>query len=83
MVESDKALRYIGLLDDARLHGKWDQIPELVRKVEKHAPHRKCIYTITTPFIALYSYNPFHCPFIPPYTDCLQPLSLLHHTTLY
>jgi hypothetical protein len=40
--ESEKAKRYIALLDTARCNGNWDQVPELVRKVTKHAPHRTC-----------------------------------------
>ncbi|KAJ4353670.1 uncharacterized protein N0V89_005400 [Didymosphaeria variabile] len=41
--ESDKALRYISQLDDARCAGRWSDVPELCRKVEKHAPHRQCL----------------------------------------
>jgi cargo-transport protein YPP1 len=43
--ESEKALRYINQLDSARCQGLWDQVPELTRKVEKHAPHRKSNFT--------------------------------------
>lgn len=42
-----KAARYIQLLDDARCDEGWDQVPELVRKVRKHAPNRIC----TLPYI--------------------------------
>jgi len=41
--ESDKAQRYLQLLDEARCAGRWSDVPELCRKVDKHAPHRKCI----------------------------------------
>ena len=41
--ESEKALRYIQQLDDARCAGNWKDVPELCRKVEKHAPHRRCL----------------------------------------
>lgn len=41
--ESEKALRYIEQLDDARCAGRWKDIPELTRKVAKHAPHRQCL----------------------------------------
>jgi tetratricopeptide (TPR) repeat protein len=41
--ESEKALRYIEQLDDARCTGRWKDIPELTRKVAKHAPHRQCL----------------------------------------
>ena len=40
--ESDKAQRYLQLLDEARCAGRWSDVPELCRKVDKHAPHRKC-----------------------------------------
>ncbi|KAF1972267.1 filamentation protein-like protein [Bimuria novae-zelandiae CBS 107.79] len=42
-VESEKALRYIAQLDDARCSGRWIDVPELCRKIEKHAPHRQCL----------------------------------------
>ncbi|KAL3417539.1 filamentation protein [Phlyctema vagabunda] len=38
-----KAARYIQLLDEARYDGDWDAVPELVRKVRKHAPGRTCL----------------------------------------
>jgi tetratricopeptide (TPR) repeat protein len=41
--ESDKAQRYIASLNAARLNGAWSDVPELVRKVDKHAPHRRCL----------------------------------------
>ncbi|KAH0287130.1 hypothetical protein M436DRAFT_80050 [Aureobasidium namibiae CBS 147.97] len=41
--ESDKARRYIASLNAARLNGAWSDVPELVRKVDKHAPHRRCL----------------------------------------
>ncbi|EMD92529.1 hypothetical protein COCC4DRAFT_58087 [Bipolaris maydis ATCC 48331] len=44
--ENEKAKRYIQQLDEARCAGRWADVPELCRKVEKHAPHRKCL-TIT------------------------------------
>ncbi|KAK4621833.1 hypothetical protein CLAFUR4_07540 [Fulvia fulva] len=37
----DKGARYIGLLDTALCNGSWSEVPELARKVEKHAPDRK------------------------------------------
>ncbi|KAL0262247.1 hypothetical protein SLS55_003686 [Diplodia seriata] len=43
--ENAKALNYIGQLDEARCNGRWDALPELARKIEKHASHRTCIYT--------------------------------------
>ena len=39
----DKAQRYIGLLDSARVNGNWQELPELIRKVTKHAPQRKTL----------------------------------------
>jgi hypothetical protein len=41
--ESEKAQRYLEQLDEARCAGRWPDVPELCRKVEKHAPHRKCL----------------------------------------
>ncbi|KAK3375274.1 hypothetical protein B0H63DRAFT_563206 [Podospora didyma] len=38
-----KAAHYLQQLDDARCEEKWDAVPELVRKVRKHAPHRSCL----------------------------------------
>lgn len=40
--ENAKALNYIAQLDDARCNARWDALPELARKIEKHAPHRTC-----------------------------------------
>lgn len=42
--ESEKARRYITALDDAKCQGRWQEIQELARKVNKHAPHRKCMF---------------------------------------
>ncbi|TGO10513.1 hypothetical protein BTUL_0133g00200 [Botrytis tulipae] len=41
--EQTKAAHYIQLLDTARCEGNWDAVPELVRKVRKHAPARICL----------------------------------------
>ncbi|KAG9887905.1 hypothetical protein KCU96_g9849, partial [Aureobasidium melanogenum] len=46
--ESDKAQRYIASLNAARLNGTWSDVPELVRKVDKHAPHRRCLTLAAT-----------------------------------
>ncbi|KAI5364889.1 Putative tetratricopeptide-like helical domain superfamily [Septoria linicola] len=40
---SEKGQRYLGLLDTALCNGSWSEVPELARKVEKHAPERKCL----------------------------------------
>ncbi|KAL2124074.1 hypothetical protein VTJ04DRAFT_439 [Mycothermus thermophilus] len=55
MPDPVKAARYIQQLDDARCDENWDAVPELVRKVRKHAPDRACLtltaeleYTIAT-----------------------------------
>ncbi|KAF3769597.1 hypothetical protein M406DRAFT_335450 [Cryphonectria parasitica EP155] len=34
---------YLDQLDHARCEGNWDAVPELVRKVRKHAPARVCL----------------------------------------
>jgi hypothetical protein len=46
---NEKALRYITLLDDARANARWAEVPELIRKVTKHAPQRKCEYLYIRP----------------------------------
>ncbi|KAJ6781847.1 hypothetical protein PWT90_08149 [Aphanocladium album] len=38
-----KAANYIEQLDNARCRGDWAAVPELVRKVRKHAPQRECL----------------------------------------
>lgn len=54
MSKPTKEDKYLQLLEDARCEDNWDDVPELVRKVRKHAPERKCLaltaeteYTIT------------------------------------
>ncbi|KAI9712886.1 MAG: hypothetical protein M1812_006755 [Candelaria pacifica] len=42
-LEKDKALRYIGQLDQARCNGQWQELTKLARKLQKHAPQRKCL----------------------------------------
>lgn len=39
---ADKGVRYVSLLDQALCNGNWDDVPELTRKLEKHAPGREC-----------------------------------------
>jgi hypothetical protein len=48
--ESEKASRYISQLDEARCAGRWKDVPELCRKVEKHAPHRRCQHPRTSTY---------------------------------
>lgn len=43
MSSSSKAAGYIQQLHDARCEGNWDVVPELVRKVRKHAPDKTCL----------------------------------------
>lgn len=38
----EKGARYLGSLDQALCNGSWSEISELARKVDKHAPERKC-----------------------------------------
>ncbi|KAI0910419.1 hypothetical protein F4823DRAFT_561918 [Ustulina deusta] len=40
-----KAAQYLSRLEDARCEGRWDEVPELVRKVRKHASDRACLTT--------------------------------------
>ncbi|KAJ5702396.1 Tetratricopeptide-like helical [Penicillium malachiteum] len=44
----EKGQRYIVALDQARAQGKWDDVPELIRKVTKHAPQQTCIIQTAT-----------------------------------
>lgn len=41
--DAAKAASYIQQLDDARCEDNWDAVPELIRKVRKHAPDRSCM----------------------------------------
>ncbi|KAK3322510.1 hypothetical protein B0H66DRAFT_206649 [Apodospora peruviana] len=43
MPDAAKAAHYIQQLGDARCEENWDAVPELVRKVRKHAPDRSCL----------------------------------------
>ncbi|PNY23859.1 Uncharacterized protein TCAP_06204 [Tolypocladium capitatum] len=38
-----KANHYLEQLEAARCEGNWDSVPELVRKLRKHAPDRSCL----------------------------------------
>ncbi|CCX13713.1 Similar to Putative cargo-transport protein ypp1; acc. no. O94441 [Pyronema omphalodes CBS 100304] len=42
-MSTTKAVHNLQALDTARCNGDWDQVPELCRKVQKHAPGRKCL----------------------------------------
>ncbi|KAL3465818.1 hypothetical protein BJX64DRAFT_251918 [Aspergillus heterothallicus] len=46
--ESEKGLRYIVALDSARSQSKWDEVPELIRKVTKHASHKTCYLDVAS-----------------------------------
>ncbi|KAJ5836828.1 Tetratricopeptide-like helical [Penicillium robsamsonii] len=45
---ADKGQGYIAALDQARSQGKWDELPELIRKVTKHAPQKTCLIQTAT-----------------------------------
>ncbi|KAJ5689133.1 hypothetical protein N7462_003525 [Penicillium macrosclerotiorum] len=45
---AEKGQRYIASLDQARAQGKWQDVPELIRKVTKHAPQRTCVIQTAT-----------------------------------
>ncbi|KAJ5287185.1 hypothetical protein N7478_002871 [Penicillium angulare] len=45
---AEKGQRYIVALDQARAQGKWEEVPELIRKVTKHAPNRTCVIQTAT-----------------------------------
>ncbi|KKY33794.1 putative filamentation protein [Diaporthe ampelina] len=38
-----KGRNYLDQLDNARCEGDWEAVPELIRKVRKHAPNRACL----------------------------------------
>ncbi|EEH46071.1 uncharacterized protein PADG_02221 [Paracoccidioides brasiliensis Pb18] len=40
---ADKRRRYLEALDAARCNGNWNELPNLVRKISKHCPERKCL----------------------------------------
>ncbi|KAJ5921224.1 hypothetical protein N7466_009550 [Penicillium verhagenii] len=44
----EKGQRYIAALDQARAQGKWEEVPELIRKVTKHAPQKTCVIQTAT-----------------------------------
>ena len=39
----DKGHRYFEALDAARCNGNWHEVPELLKKISKHAPGRQCM----------------------------------------
>ncbi|KFY23753.1 hypothetical protein V491_02422 [Pseudogymnoascus sp. VKM F-3775] len=41
--DRSKALKYIQQLDQAQCGGDWEAVPNLVRKIRKHAPARACL----------------------------------------
>ncbi|KAK4232029.1 hypothetical protein QBC38DRAFT_406003 [Podospora fimiseda] len=43
MPDPVKAANYIQQLNEARCDDNWDAVPELIRKVRKHAPERTCL----------------------------------------
>ncbi|PYH42029.1 putative filamentation protein (Rhf1) [Aspergillus saccharolyticus JOP 1030-1] len=46
--DSDKGHRYISALENARCQDKWDEVPELIRKVTKHAPQKTCLLEVAS-----------------------------------
>ncbi|GLA15053.1 hypothetical protein AnigIFM62618_001539 [Aspergillus niger] len=46
--DSDKGHRYVTALDNARCQNKWEEVPELIRKVTKHAPQRTCLLEVAS-----------------------------------
>ncbi|KAJ5343120.1 uncharacterized protein N7506_002944 [Penicillium brevicompactum] len=45
---AEKGQRYGAALDQARSLGNWDEVPELIRKVTKHAPQKTCMIQTAT-----------------------------------
>ncbi|RHZ62335.1 hypothetical protein CDV55_103103 [Aspergillus turcosus] len=54
---SEKGRRYIAALDSARCENKWDEVPELIRKVTKHAPQKTCFLQVATAESRIAGYN--------------------------
>ncbi|KAK4165323.1 hypothetical protein QBC43DRAFT_315716 [Cladorrhinum sp. PSN259] len=48
MPDPVKAANYIQQLNEARCDDNWDAVPELIRKVRKHAPERACFAQTAT-----------------------------------
>ncbi|EGC48903.1 filamentation protein [Histoplasma capsulatum var. duboisii H88] len=42
----EKGQSYIEALDTARCNDSWNDVPELVRKIEKHCPERRCLIEV-------------------------------------
>ncbi|KAF4762838.1 hypothetical protein HAV15_000811 [Penicillium sp. str.  len=53
---AEKGQAYIAALDQARSQGKWDELPELIRKVTKHAPQRTCLIQTATAELRVIAY---------------------------
>ncbi|KAJ5775228.1 uncharacterized protein N7511_000239 [Penicillium nucicola] len=53
---AEKGQRYTAALDQARSQGKWDEVPELIRKVTKHAPQKTCVIQTATAELRVVSY---------------------------
>jgi cargo-transport protein YPP1 len=75
--ESEKAIRYMQALDEARCTGHWHEVPELARKIEKHAPTRKTLAlvarseaTISTTEVS--NLNTSLAPLIKPLQDAIE-----------
>lgn len=61
----DKASGYSTQLYEARCNGQWQTVPELARKVEKHAPNRTRTHTLSpllpSPTLTLLSSSTISC----------------------
>lgn len=53
---AEKGQAYIAALDQARSQGKWDELPELIRKVTKHAAQRTCLIQTATAELRVITY---------------------------
>ncbi|KAI9041654.1 putative filamentation protein (Rhf1) [Aspergillus affinis] len=45
---ADKGHRYVAALDTARCQSRWDELPELIRKVTKHASQKSCLLEVAS-----------------------------------
>ncbi|KAL7626300.1 hypothetical protein AAE478_003071 [Parahypoxylon ruwenzoriense] len=62
MNKLSKVTQYLVRLEDARCEGNWDDVPELVRKVRKHATDRLCLTTTAETEYAIIKASQKHRP---------------------
>lgn len=75
-LHGDKGSRYVAQLYEARSNSAWDQVPELCRKVEKHAASRRTLTIAARAGAIMYrskdGFNTAEAQFGPPLAACLE-----------